>query len=76
MGLRPATAGPARHHVALTFAYGGNRLCAAGADDLPDRVRHGRSLPGALDCRMALYGDLFLRLGALGAIEWRFREET
>lgn len=41
-------------------------LRSAGRHDLADRVSRDRSLPGAIDCRMAFYGNLFLRRGAQG----------
>jgi hypothetical protein len=44
-------------------------LRAAGFRDLGDRVARDRSLPGAIDCRMAFYGNLFLKPGGQGAGE-------
>jgi len=44
-------------------------LRAAGFPELADRVSRDRSLPGAIDCRMAFYGNLFLKPGGQGAGE-------
>lgn len=44
-------------------------LRAAGREDLADRVSRDRSLAGAIDCRMAFYGNLFLEPGGQGAGE-------
>ena len=41
-------------------------LRAAGNNDLADRVSRDRSLDGAIDSRMAFYGNLFLEPGSQG----------
>jgi len=43
---------------------GGVRV--AGFGDLADRLTRDRALAGAVDCRMAFYGDLFLKPGRQG----------
>jgi pimeloyl-ACP methyl ester carboxylesterase len=51
-------------------------LRASGHNDLADRVVRDRSLPGAIDCRMAFYGNMFLKPGAQGGSGgWQSAEE-
>lgn len=53
---------------------GGIRI--AGDHELADHIMMDRSLPGAIDSRMAFYGYLFLRPGIQGGEESEFKDET